>query len=112
MLLQWRRGRADLFAAARLTRPGYSAIRATVRVLEEKGHIRHEQARPPYNYVPKTAPERAKRSALKHLLNTLFAGRPQRMAAALLDVVQAADEHPDRGQRSVRLSCSGKCGRF
>jgi len=66
--------------------PGYSAIRATLRVMEEKGQIRHEQAGPAYVYLPKIAPERAKRSALKHLLNTFFAGSPERMVAALLDV--------------------------
>jgi len=66
--------------------PGYSAIRATLRVMEEKGYIRHEQAGPAYVYLPKIAPERAKRSAVRHLLNTFFAGSPERMVAALLDV--------------------------
>jgi BlaI family transcriptional regulator, penicillinase repressor len=66
--------------------PGYSAIRATLRVMEEKGYIRHEQNGPAYVYTPKIAPERAKRSALKHILNTFFAGSAERMVAALLDV--------------------------
>jgi BlaI family transcriptional regulator, penicillinase repressor len=66
--------------------PGYSAIRATLRVMEEKGYIRHEQNGPAYVYAPKIAPERAKRSALKHILNTFFAGSAERMVAALLDV--------------------------
>jgi predicted transcriptional regulator len=66
--------------------PGYSAIRATLRVMEEKGYIRHEQNGPAYVYAPKIAPERAKRSAVKHILNTFFAGSAERMVAALLDV--------------------------
>jgi predicted transcriptional regulator len=66
--------------------PGYSAIRATLRVMEEKGYVRHEQNGPAYVYAPKIAPERAKRSAVKHILNTFFAGSAERMVAALLDV--------------------------
>jgi predicted transcriptional regulator len=66
--------------------PGYSAIRATLRVMEDKGYIRHEQNGPAYVYAPKIAPERAKRSAVKHILNTFFAGSAERMVAALLDV--------------------------
>lgn len=66
--------------------PSYSAIRATLRVMEEKGHIRHQQAGPAYVYLPTVAPERARLSALRHLLKTFFAGSAERMVAALLDV--------------------------
>jgi predicted transcriptional regulator len=65
--------------------PGYSAVRATLRIMEEKGHIRHEQQGASYLYLPMIAPERAKRSALRHMLDTLFNGSPEQVMAALLD---------------------------
>ena len=54
--------------------PGYSAVRAMLRVLEEKGHARHEQDGPRYVYVPRVARDRAKRSALRHVVRTFFDG--------------------------------------
>jgi BlaI family penicillinase repressor len=65
--------------------PGYSAVRATLRIMEEKGHIRHEQQGASYVYFPKVAPARAKRSALRHMLDTIFNGSPEQVMAALLD---------------------------
>src|SRR5687768_2936578 len=50
--------------------PSYSAVRAMLRILESKGHTKHEQDGPRYVYVPTLARDKAKRSALKHLLNT------------------------------------------
>ena len=72
--------------------PSYSAVRATLRIMEEKGHIRHEQQGAAYVYLPKVAPERAKRSALRHLLDTFFHGSPEQVMAALLDGKPSADE--------------------
>ena len=66
--------------------PGYSAVRAMLRVLEEKGHIKHQAEGLKYVYVPVVAREKAKRSAVKHLLDTFFAGSPEQIVAALLDV--------------------------
>ena len=65
--------------------PSYSAVRATLRIMEEKGHIRHEQQGATYLYLPKVAPERARRSALRHMLDTFFNGSPEQIMAALLD---------------------------
>lgn len=65
--------------------PSYSAVRATLRIMEEKGHIVHEQQGATYVYLPKVAPERAKRSALRHMLDTFFNGSPEQIMAALLD---------------------------
>lgn len=65
--------------------PSYSAVRALLRVLEEKGHVRHEQEELRYVYFPTVARERAKRSALKHLVETFFEGSAAQAAAALLD---------------------------
>jgi predicted transcriptional regulator len=66
--------------------PGYSAVRAMLRVLEEKGHAKHQAEGLKYVYVPVVAREKAKRSAVKHLLDTFFAGSPEQIVAALLDV--------------------------
>jgi len=72
--------------------PGYSAVRATLRIMEEKGHIRHEQQGASYVYLPRVAPERAKRSALRHMLDTFFNGSPEQVMAALLDAKPSPEE--------------------
>jgi BlaI family penicillinase repressor len=88
------RGRASVteIQAAIPDPPGYSAVRATLRIMEEKGHIRHEQEGASYFYLPTIAPERAKRSALRHVLDTFFNGSPEQVMAALLDDRPGAEE--------------------
>ena len=66
--------------------PSYSAVRAMLRVLEEKGHVRHQAEGLKYVYVPTVARDKAKRSAVKHVLDTFFGGSPEQIVAALLDV--------------------------
>jgi BlaI family penicillinase repressor len=66
--------------------PSYSAVRAMLRVLEEKGHVRHQAEGLRYVYVPVVTREKAKRSAVKHLLDTFFNDSPEQIVAALLDV--------------------------
>ena len=66
--------------------PGYSAVRAMLRVLEEKGHVKHQAEGLKYVYVPVVAREKAKRSAVRHVLDTFFGGSPEQIVAALLDV--------------------------
>jgi len=65
--------------------PSYSAVRAHLRTLEEKGHIRHEAKGLRYVYVPTTRPGHARRHALRHVLDTFFSGSPEKLIAALLD---------------------------
>ncbi len=65
--------------------PSDSAVRTHLRILEEKGHVEHEQDGPRYVYLPTVARETAGRSALRHLLRTFFADAPERAVAALLD---------------------------
>jgi len=65
--------------------PSYSAVRAMLRILEEKGHVRHEQDGPRYVYVPTVARDNAKRSALRHVLRTFFDGSAEQAISALLD---------------------------
>ena len=66
--------------------PGYSAVRALLRVLEEKGHLRHEQDGPRYVFLPTVPRERARDSALRQLLHTFFDGSTEQAVAALLDL--------------------------
>jgi predicted transcriptional regulator len=68
------------------TPPSYSAVRSLLRILEEKGHVRHEQDGPRYLYVPVVARDSAKRSAMRHLLQTFFDGSTSQAMSALLDV--------------------------
>lgn len=65
--------------------PSYSAVRALLRILKEKGHVRHQQDGPRYVYLPTVARENAKRSALRHMLRTFFDGSTEQAISALLD---------------------------
>ncbi|MDB4875202.1 MAG: putative transcriptional regulator [Gemmatimonadetes bacterium] len=65
--------------------PGYSSVRALLRLLEEKGHVRHEQDGPRYVFLPIVNRERARKSALKHVVRTFFDGSATDAVAALLD---------------------------
>jgi predicted transcriptional regulator len=65
--------------------PSYSAVRATLRILEEKGQVRHEQDGPRYVFRPAVARDQAKRTAIRHLVQTFFDGSPELAVATLLD---------------------------
>lgn len=65
-------------------KPNYSTVRAQLRVLEEKGHVRHEEHGLRYVYVPCVPREVARRSALRHLVETFFEGSTEKAVAALL----------------------------
>jgi predicted transcriptional regulator len=88
MDILYQRGKASVSEVREAMKdaPGYSAVRAMMGVLEEKGHARHQAEGLKYVYMPTVAREKAKRSAVKHLLDTFFAGEPDQIVAALLDV--------------------------
>ncbi len=65
--------------------PSYSAVRATLRILEDKGHVQHQQDGPRYLFRPAVARDKAKRSAVKHLIRTFFDGSTEQAVATLLD---------------------------
>jgi predicted transcriptional regulator len=69
--------------------PGYSAVRAMLRTLEQKGHVRHREDGPRYVFEPTMARDTARRSALRHLVATFFNGSTEQAMMALL-------EQPDR----------------
>lgn len=84
----WRRGRATVAEVLDQLGdpPSYSAVRAMLRILEEKGHLRHEQDGPRYVYLPTTPRDVARDSALRHLVRTFFGGSVTSAAAALLEL--------------------------
>jgi predicted transcriptional regulator len=65
--------------------PGYSAVRALLRILEGKGHLKHRREGARYVYVPRTSPKVARRSALKRVVSTFFQGSVAQAMAALLE---------------------------
>jgi predicted transcriptional regulator len=66
--------------------PSYSAVRAMLRTLEQKGHVRHEEDGRAYVYVPTVRKDTARRSALQHLVRTFFDNSAEQTMAALLDL--------------------------
>ncbi|MEO6212524.1 MAG: BlaI/MecI/CopY family transcriptional regulator [Vicinamibacterales bacterium] len=64
--------------------PSYSAVRAMLRILEEKGHVRHEQDGPRYIYLPTVGRDNAKKSAMRHMLQTFFDGSTEQAISSLL----------------------------
>ncbi len=66
-------------------KPTFSATRAVIRTLEEKGHLRHEEQGLRYLYLPVVPVEKARRTALSHMVSTFFQGSPSRLMATLLD---------------------------
>lgn len=81
--------------------PSYSAVRATLRILEEKGYVKHSQQGTTYCYAPTLAPNTARRSMLRRLVDTFFGGSPEQAMVALLDL---SDAQLDPNQREQILS--------
>jgi predicted transcriptional regulator len=84
--------------------PGYSAVRAHLRTLEEKGHVRHEEDGPRYAFLPTVPRDRARRSALRRVVSTFFDGSVEQAVAALVDGADArlSREELDRIARLVQ----------
>ena len=83
--------------------PSYSAVRTMLRLLEEKGHLKHEQDGPRYVYLPTVARENARLSALQHLVSTFFNGSTEQAMAALLELSDSdlSDEQLARMQQLI-----------
>jgi predicted transcriptional regulator len=91
--------------------PSYSTVRTQLRVLEEKGHVRHEEQGLKYVYIPAVPRTTARRSALRHLVETFFDGSAERAVAALLggEGARLSDEELERIGELVKEA--GKPGR-
>ncbi len=83
--------------------PSYSAVRAMLRLLEEKGYLIHEQDGQRYIFKPTLAREKARKSALKQMLRTFFDGSTEEAVAALLDLSRSklSGEELDRLSRMI-----------
>jgi BlaI family transcriptional regulator, penicillinase repressor len=91
--------------------PSYSAVRAMLRVLEDKGHVRHQAEGLKYVYLPTVTRERAKRSAVKHLLDTFFHDSPEQVVAALLDVSSTRMTREELNRMAEMIDKARKEGR-
>jgi predicted transcriptional regulator len=91
--------------------PSYSAVRATVRVLEEKGHVEHLQDGPRYLYRPVVAKENARSAALKHLVRTFFGGSAEAAAAALLGMSRTRLDDADLKRLALQVEAARDEGR-
>jgi BlaI family transcriptional regulator, penicillinase repressor len=78
--------------------PSCSTVRTQLRVLEDKGHVRHEEEGLRYVYVPAVPRHAARRSALRHLVDTFFDGSAEKVVAAVLgnEATKLSDEELDR----------------
>lgn len=78
--------------------PSYSTVRTQLRVLEQKGHVRHQEDGVRFVYMPVVARHAARKSALRHVINTFFEGSPEKAVAALLggDAAKLSDDQLDR----------------
>ena len=78
--------------------PAYSTVRAQLRVLEQKGQVRHDEEQLRYVYFPAASPQRVRRSAIAHVLHTFFEGSPEKVVEALVgkDGPGVSDDELDR----------------
>jgi predicted transcriptional regulator len=86
--------------------PSYSTVRTQLRVLEDKGHVRHEEQGRRYIYMPAVARSTARRSALRHVVDTFFDGSVEKVVAALLggDAAKLSDDELNRIAEMVRTA--------
>jgi predicted transcriptional regulator len=106
MEIVYRRGRASVSEVLEEMPdpPSYSSARATMGILENKGHLKHEKEGPRYVYSPTVSRRKASSSAARQLLNTFFDGSVERAVAALLSASESelSDEELDRLARRIR----------
>jgi BlaI family penicillinase repressor len=91
--------------------PGNSAMRAMLRVLEEKKHIRHEAEDLRYVYMPVVPREKARRSAVTHLVETFFDGSTEQAVATLLNVSASELKPADFDRLAALIEQARKEGR-
>ena len=91
--------------------PSYSAVRAMLRLLEEKGTLKHEQDGPRYVFKPTLAREKARKSALKQMLETFFDGSTEQAVAALLNLSKSKLSQDELDRLSHMIETAKKEGR-
>ena len=91
--------------------PGYSAVRAMLRILEEKGHLEHDQEGPRYLYRPTLPRSKAQKSAMERIVRTFFDGSAERAVAALLDLSASELSDQELGRLAELIEQAKKEGR-
>ena len=91
--------------------PSYSAVRAMLRILEEKGHLRHHQVGPRYVFQPTLSRQDARDSAIQRVVRTFFAGSTEQAMAALLDLSSADMNEKDLDRLQEMIEQARKEGR-
>jgi predicted transcriptional regulator len=84
--------------------PSYSAVRALLTILEEKGHLTHRREGARYVYAPTLPVEKAKKSALTHLLKTFFGGSAPQVVATLLSTTDLSNQDLDELARLIEAA--------
>lgn len=91
--------------------PSYSAVRALLRLMEEKGYLRHDTDGVKYVYLPTLAREKARKSALKQMLQTFFDNSTEQAVAALLDLSKSRLSQEELDRMSHLIEEARKEGR-
>ena len=91
--------------------PSYSAVRAMLGKLEKKGFVRHQEDGPRYVYLPAVPTERARRTAMQHLVETFFQGSAESAAAALLGMTDADIDASTLSRLADKVTQARKEGR-
>ena len=91
--------------------PGYSAVRAMLRLLEEKGYLKHQQDGLRYVYLPTVSREKARQSALKQMLQTFFDDSTEEAVATLLNISKSKLSKADLDRLSKLIDEARKEGR-
>ncbi|HEY0025421.1 MAG TPA: BlaI/MecI/CopY family transcriptional regulator [Longimicrobium sp.] len=90
--------------------PTYSAVRAALRLLEEKGLLNHDMDGKRYVYLPTTPRTQARTTALRHLLRTFFNGSPEQVVNALIEDSQPSPAELDRLAKLIEQARNGEEG--
>ena len=112
MDILYRRGRATAseIQEGMTDAPSYSAVRTTLRILEDKGHLRHQEEGPRYVYMPKVTREKATQSALRHLVETFFDGSAEKAVLTLLDSSASSLSEEELGRIEQMIDKARKAG--
>lgn len=97
--------------AALVDPPSYSAVRATLNVLLEKGHATHRQDGPRYVYLPAVPADAARNAAVQHLVTTFFGGSTEQAMVALLEIADTTTSRETIERLARKIQAARKEGR-
>ena len=112
MNVVWKRGSASASEVQQALADtlAYNTVLTMLRILEDKGHVRHEQDGPRYVYLPTVARDNAKKSAMRHMLQTFFDGSASQAISALLDDPRATFSDGELDRLAKMIDKARKAG--